>query len=286
MSVRRARLATAVLGVAALAGGGCGSDSDGGAGGSGGDAKAKIRAVLTEFEEVRDRRQWQRACGLLTPRAAAQMTAIVGGGADDCATSLRRSEPEDDLLSAAQSARASITVRGDRALFVARKDGPRAGLRDVDGDWRIDNILNPSLEEPPRRIDPRLSAGSDEQQVRATQKAVTRAFAKRDYERMCDLYGYGAEAQLFIATIFTTLEDGPPEPAGGFTCASAVRRLEKLAGDSDEFAAGVLSDEQIDAATITIDGDRATVRIAGEDPEYMVRQDGRWLVGPDPKGFS
>jgi hypothetical protein len=66
----------------------------------------------------------------------------------------------------------------------------------------------------------------------------------------------------------------------------AVRRLAKLAGDQDEFLTGLLTDAQLDAARITIRGDRATVHVPGVDPEYMVRQDGRWLVGPDPDGFS
>jgi hypothetical protein len=286
----RARIVVAALGATALAGSGCGAEgSDGGASSGAGPrvaAEQEIRAVVLEFQQVRDKRQYKRACALLTARAAAQLTALVGGGAEDCEDGLRRGEPEDDPLTAAQIAKASITVRGDRAVFSGRKDGPRTGLLEVDGDWRLDNILNASLEERKRQIDPRLSDGSDEQQVRATSKAVAHALRAGDYEEMCDLFGYGAEAQLFITVLFTAFDEGAVEPADGFSCVWAVRRLAKLAGDQDEFLTGLLTDAQLDAARITIRGDRATVHVPGVDPEYMVRQDGRWLVGPDPDGFS
>jgi len=282
------RVALAAVAVLAVAACGCGGGSGSGSGGSSEDADREIRAVVAEFARVRDKQQWRRACELLTPRAAAQLTALVGGGADDCETGLRSGEPDDDQLSPARIAGAAIEVRGDRALFAPRKNGARTGLRDVDGQWRIDNVLNPSLEERPRRIDPGLSEGSDEQQVRATLKAVTHAFRDRDYDEVCGLFGYGAEAQLFVAVLFTAFADsGGAQPAlAKFTCPSAIRRLEEVSGDKDAFIAETPSDADIAAARISIRGERATARFGTVPAERLVRQDGHWLVGPSPEGFT
>ena len=293
-SAHRQRLAAAVLSATALGGGGCGGGSGDDAGSRGGSergAAMQVRAVLSEFQEAREHGRWRRACALLTPHAAAQLVAFVGRGTDDCEDGLRRGEPDDEALTPAQIARGSVRVRGDLALFVGAKDGAPSGFRRVDGAWRLDNVLNPSLvPDRARRSDPTLSEGSDEQQVRATAKAVTHAVVERDYETMCDLYGYGAEAQLFVAMLFTGLADDDAaadrQRAAGFSCADAVRRLDRGAGGDDGLAADALTDAQIDGARVTIRGDRATLRVAGSEPEHMVRQEGRWLVGPDPEGFG
>ena len=77
-----------------------------------------------------------------------------------------------------------------------------------------------------------------------------------------DNYGDGAEMVLVFGAAFT---------------------VEKVGGEG--LFADAPSDAKIDAARIVIHGDRATVSIPGEDVEHMIRQDGHWLVGYNPKGL-
>ena len=264
----------AAIGMAALAIAGCGASDE-----------EQIRAVAKEFLRLDVQENAERVCELMTPRAEAQSTAIVGGG--ECVRALRKTESSDDPPpSPAAVDKASLKLRDDRAVLVL--EGRGMGLRKVDGDWRLDNMFNPSLDERPRRLDPRLATGSDEQQVRATLKALSAAYAKRDYQRACDLYGWGAEVMLFMGLAFASIMDtaASDKAPDDLSCVWVHREVSRIAGDDDLFAGNAIPATRIDAAKVSIRGDRATVPIAGEDTQRLIRQEGHWLMDVEAPLFE
>ncbi len=264
---RASLLSAAAVAVAALVLGGCG-----------GSDEKDIREVVKTSQRLEDR---SRVCGLMTPRAQAQATALFGGGS--CAR--LELERDEDAPTNSEIDKASLKVRGDRAVLSFGGEDPDLGLRKVDGRWLIDNTINASLDEKPRRYDDAVAKGSDEQQVRAVLKANAAAFAKGDYTRACDLLSYGAEAQIFAGAVFAASADPKAAPPKGASCAAVIRIVEKAAGAKDAFSENVLTAGQIDAAKIAIRGDRAAVSV-GDDLHLAVRQEGHWLVGPDPEGLA
>ena len=273
----------------ALALGACG----GGSGGSAGSDPDDARATAKEWVALNPNRDAKRACDLMTARAQSQFTGLLASftGGDGCVEALSRTEPNEDRPTARDIERARLRIRGDRALLsIGGANGQPLGMRKVDGDWRVDDIINPTLTERPRRIDAQLTQGSDEQQLRATYKAVSEAFAAQDYERGCELFGYGAEAQLMVGRLFASLADS--EVAVKLTdasCAASYRALAKLAakqGEDFDFATRVPSAAKLAAAKVSIDDERATVTVAGEDRQDFVHEEGYWLVAPDPEGIS
>ena len=214
-TIRTASLTTALIAAAALGLAACGASDE-----------EEIRAVVNEFQRS-DHKDAEHDCGLLTPRAEAQLTAFVGGGA--CEKALGMVEQDEDGPSKAEIDKAALRIRGDRAVLTL-EEAP-IGLRKVDGDWQIDNVFTGSLDERPRRLAPQLSEGSDDRQVRATLKALSAAYAKGDFERACDLFSYGAEAQLYLSLAFASFADtgaGAEEPGGR----PVPRRIARSSGSS------------------------------------------------------
>jgi hypothetical protein len=253
-------LLAAALAAAALSVAGCG-----------GPDQADIRAVVKEFERLGD--DATRKCELLTPRAKAQAAALTGESA--CAKALRGFKRSEDPPSPAAIDKAPLQVDGDRAVLTL--DGLPTGLRNVGGEWQIDNLVNGTLED--RRTIPRpLARGSDEQQVRATLKAWLAAYAKQDFERACDLFGTGAEAQFVVA--WTLGSSGNDR-----SCVGVHRQIAR-SGDGEVSVDDAPEAAAVDAAKVSIRGARATVKVAGHRPRHFVREDGHWLVGPDPEAFG
>ena len=265
-------LKAVVLAGATLAIAGCGTSDE-----------EEIRGVVTEFMRLGPK-DAARECELLTPRAVAQLTAFVGG--EDCEKALRKVEQSDERPTPAEVDKATLKIRADRAVLSL--DGMPMGLRKVDGDWRVDNMFNGTLDEEPRQFPAALSRGSDEQQVRATVKALGAAYRKRDFQRACDLFSYGAEAQLFIGLAFASFADteANDKPPADPSCEWVHRKLERLVGDKGAFADELPSAARIDAARVSIRGDRATLHLPGDDAAALIRQDGHWLVGADAVGMS
>ena len=250
-----------------------------GLGGCGGSDEEDIRAVAKEFIRL-DAKDAERACELITPRAQAQLTVFAGNG--ECVKALRQVENDGDKPAPGEIDKAALKIRDDRALLSL--DESRMGLRKVDGDWRVDNLFNATLVEEPRRFPSALARGTDEQQVRASLKALAVAYRKRDYERACDLLSHGAEAQLFIALAFASFAD--KKPPADTSCPAMHRRLDPLLGKEHDFAAEAPTAGQIDAATVSVRGDQATVRVAAGDTRRMRRQDGHWLVDADDEAIK
>ena len=173
MTTVRTCLTTAAIAAAALAIGGCGASDE-----------EQIREVAKEFVRLDTKKDAQRTCELLTARAEAQLTAFVGGG--ECVKAMRKLDSDEDRPSARELNKAKVRVRGDRALLAFGEQS--IGLRKADGDWQVDNVLNASLDEQPRRFPAGLSAGSDARQVRATMTALAAAYADADYDRACALF--------------------------------------------------------------------------------------------------
>ena len=254
----------------------------------------QIRANVSEWFKLDRKQDAKRACELMTPRAEAQLTGLAGSfsgdAGGDCEKVLGSTEQDDDQPSPGDVRRGRLAIRDERAVLSLPGDDPQPmGLRKVDGEWRIDNMINPSLDERPRRFDERLAKGSDEQQLRATSKAVSAAFADEDYERVCELFSYGAEAQLLIGRLFASIGETESDDTPDLSCAASFRAIAKLAEAGDEdfgFAGGLPSAAEIAAARVTVDGDRATVKVAGEDPEEFVREEGHWLVAADSAGIT
>jgi hypothetical protein len=119
-------------------------------------------------------------------------------------------------------------------------------------------------------------------------KAFGAAYRKRDYERACDLFSYGAEAQLIVGLLFASLADtnAGDKPPADASCAWVHRKLERIMGEKGAFADEAPSDAQIDAADVTIAGHHATVRLAGDDSQRLVRQDGHWLIDAEEEGIT
>jgi hypothetical protein len=278
MTVARTSLIATLAAAVALALSACGTSDE-----------EQIRAAVADLLTAFDKRDPERACGLLTPRAEAQFVGFLGGFAatDRCDRLVKKLEPDSEPAAMRDVRNARLTIRGDRAILTPKKDTSDSdqgvGLRKLDGDWQIDNILNPSLDERPRG-EQRLTRGSDEQQIRATLSAANTAIKDRDYERMCNLLSYGAEAQVMIGAAFASIAGSDEEePRGGFTCAWAWRALESFAEKSGDggFADEIPSPAQARAARVAVRGSSATVSGPGADTTRMIRIDGRWLIDTD-----
>jgi transposase len=274
-------LVAAALALGAFAAAGCGSSD-----------KEEIRAVVKELQRAgSSKAHGTRVCAVLTARAQAQMTTFLGGftGGEGCAEVLGKAQPDPDVVTSGDVAKATVTVRGDRALmhFAGADDEP-IGLARVDGEWRIDNILNPTLaEEPPRRVDPRLSKGTAEQQVLATYRAAGAAIAARDTERACALFSHGAEAQVVVARLFANLAGGRPQSGKpDFSCPAALKAVLRLGGSGGAFTGAVPTAAQLATAKVAVHGQTATVTITGRDAGHFIHEEGRWLVAPDPETVS
>ena len=252
-------------------------------GGCGASDEEQIRGVAKEFMQL-DAKDADRACELITPRAQAQLTAFVGDG--ECVKALQKIEQSDEQPKPREIDEAALKIRADRALLSIGEQP--LGLRKVDGEWRVDNFFNAKLVEDPPHFPPALSRGTDEQQARASMKALGAAYRKRDYERACDLLSYGAEAQLLVGLAFTSFADteAGDNPLADASCAAVHRKLELVIGDKGGFAGEAPSAAQIDAAKVSIRGDRATVRLAGGDSQRMIRQDGHWLVDGEENAIT
>jgi len=99
---------------------------------------------------------------------------------------------------------------------------------------------------------------SDEQQIRATMKAVTQAFADEDYQRLCAQWAPGTFKELLAAADLRSCED-------------FWSRVETFEAPTPR---------QINAARVRIDGDHANVdfREPGVETALLTRIDGRWLL--------
>lgn len=260
-----------------------------GAGACGGSDEEDVRATLKEWVDLDQKKDPERTCELMTPRAQAQLVGMLGSfaKADSCREVMRKSDPDEDQYSAGEVKKSKIAIRGDLAVVsVAGDEEQRIGMRKVDGEWRLDNMINPSLKKRSRRIDPRLSKGGDEQQLRATYMEVSEAFAAKDYERGCRLFSYGAEAQVLFGSMFVAAlsDEKSDDKMPDLSCAASIRALSKL-GEADDamgFASKVPSAAELARADIAIRGERATVSIPGEEPGRFVREEGHWLVAADP----
>jgi len=265
-----------------------------GAGACGGSDEDAVRAAAKQWTELDASKDPERACKLLTPRAKGLVVGALGSfiGADTCVGVMRKSESDESDLSARDIDKAKIAIRDDLAVLTAGRgdDVQRIGLKKVDGDWKLDNPFNPSLDEQPRRVDPRLSKGTDEQQLRATYGALGRAFAAKDYERACALFSYAVEGQLAFGRAFASLADTEPQDKSpDLSCAGTLRALAKLGdGDGDlAFPSSAPSAGELAAAKVTIRGDRATVSVPGEEAGRFVREEGQWRVAAEKsEGFT
>lgn len=277
MTPARRFLLVAMTLVAATGLGACGtSDED------------QVREAVSDFTRALEDKETERACELTTARAEAQLTSFLRafGATGDCAQILKRlDEDGDGRLSQRAIDAARVAIRDDLATLTPRRADEAVGLRDVDDEWRIDNVFNPSLREQPRRGDPRLARGSDEQQIRATLDAFGAAIGRKDYERLCLLVSEAAEAQIFMASAFASLVD---EKSGGarskkvdYSCTTAMRTIDALVDDEDAFLEDVPTRAQLRSAQVSVRDSRATVEIADGEPTAMIRVDGRWLIDAD-----
>lgn len=271
-TILRCLSAATLLAGAALSVGGCGASDE-----------EEIRAVTKEFMRL-GAKDADRACELITARAQAQLTVFVGNG--ECEEVLKEVEQSDEQAKPSEVDKAALKIRDDRAVL--RIDKQSLGLRKVDGKWRVDNLFNGKLVEEPRHFPAALSRGPDEQQVRASMKALGAAYRKRDYERACDLLSYGAEAQLFVGLAFASFADtdAGDEPPADISCEWVHRKLERILGEKAAFGDEAPSAAQIDAAKVSVRDDHATVRLAADDSRRMIRQDGHWLVDAEAEGIT
>jgi ketosteroid isomerase-like protein len=280
MILRPASLACTILALAALGLGACGSSDE-----------DEIRSLTTKLQRLQQSKDTKGVCDVMTPRARAQATAVAGlfsGATGDCAALLAQTEQSDDQPGARDVNRAKVRIRGDQAVLTYRTAGDGTlGYRKVDGTWRVDNLLNARLDEPPRKLDAALSRGSDEAQIRATYKAGAAAFSRSDFRRACDLMSYEAEAQLVVGAAFTMFgQPASEQQARSISCIQALRRIDKLAGDQRPFGAHTPTSAEVEAARVSIRGANATVRVPGDEAQEFVRRDGHWLIGPDRQSIS
>jgi hypothetical protein len=248
----------------------------------------EIRDVSRVFLGALSHKDGHRACELMTTRASVQLRAgfaVFQDATGNCENIVSNTRPDGTRAPAAAVGKARLTVRDDRAVLRFRGDKDPLGLRRVDGSWRVDNVLNPRVDETPRRRDPSLTKGSDATQIRATVSALDGAFSKRDYRRVCDLISPGVEAPLLISVIFIrVLTDRDPSDV---SCAAAFKQLEQtaerrgMARRFDRlFELGPVRSRH-DTPKVSIRGDRATVR-AGRFTNHVIKLDGRWLLDADP----
>jgi len=111
---------------------------------------------------------------------------------------------------------------------------------------------------------------SDEQQVRDAASALTRAVATGDYGRACGLFSLEAQSQLEAAT------------TGAHGCAAALRQSRRVAAAAGPVA-GMPTIPEINAATLTLNDDRATLSwgSGAHDPQRFEKRNDRWLVAAD-----
>lgn len=252
----------------------------------------EIREVSKVFLGALSHKDGDRACGLMTTRASVQLRAdfaVYQDATGNCENIVRNTRPMLRVQEAAV-AKAALAVRHDRAVLRFRGDDDPLGLRRVDGSWRVDNLLNPSVDQTPRRRDPVLTKGSDAAQIRALGDALADAFRKRDYRRVCDLISPGVEAPLLINVIFVRgFTDA--DHASDVSCAAAFKQIEQIAqrrGMARKFdrlfgrlfALGPVGSRDGNPK-VSIRGDRATVR-AGRFANRVIKLDGRWLLDADP----
>jgi hypothetical protein len=248
----------------------------------------EIRDVSKVFLGALSHKDGGRACELMTTRASVQLRASFAAFQDatgNCENIVSNTRPDGTRAHAAAVGKARLTVRDDRAVLRFRGDADPLGLRRVDDSWRVDNLLNPRVDETPRRPDPLMTKGSDATQIRATLSALDGAFSTRDYRRVCDLISPGVEAPLLINVIFIrAFTDRDPSDV---SCAAAFKQLEQaaerrgMARRFDRlFELGPVRSRR-GTPKVSIRDDGATVR-AGRFTNHMIKLDGRWLLDADP----
>jgi hypothetical protein len=240
----------------------------------------------------------KRTCTLMTPRAQAQVTTMLTpfGDGNNCVGLVGYIDVEEPTV-------ADIQVRGDLAVAkLTYKDLPSSlivrpgayGLRRIDGRWRVDNILDATLDAaratrktgpaaPDVRRRPALVRGDDVAQVRATLAAAREDHDRGAYRRFCSLLSDRADAQVLTdvalalgrfslgfedyeptgscAERLEALAAAPPHGAGSSDPAS-VRPL-RITDQSSPFALALPSAKRVAAARVSIVGNRASVRIPG-----------------------
>jgi len=282
IAVRRYALLSLVTTVACVGLSGCGSSDE-----------EQIRATVNDWTRALESKDAGRACDLLGPRGEAQFTTLMStfGGAGRCEDLVKRLDSSDDeeRLRPRDVKTAKIAVRGDLATLTGRGSDQAVGMRRIDDEWRIDDLLDPSLQERPRD-EARLTHGSDAQQIRATMTAMTGAVAHKDFARACRLMSYSAEAQIVVGGAFASMfategGAGESDARAVSSCPSALQTLVSLARDSDErgdLFGDLPTRAQIKTARVTVRGSRASVAVPGQSPAPMIRIDGRWLLDAEP----
>lgn len=256
-------------------------------GGCGGSDEDDIRDVSRAFFAALRVKDGPRACALMTMRASVQLRAQLAtfqDAAGSCENVIRNTGP-DPSRTPATVGKARVAVRGDRAVLRFGGDSDPLGLRRVGGSWRVDNILNPRIDEPPRPRDQTLRVGSDATQINATTHALSRAVSKRDYRRICDLISPGFEATLLVPTIFGRLLTHPDEEPSDVSCAEMFREIEQAAkrrGMTRGFDRLLSTLGRVDGSPkLSIVGANATIR-SGTVKRSLVKLDGQWLLDLDP----
>jgi hypothetical protein len=280
--IRSFALASAVTAFTGASLAACGDSGSGGGGAAAtGSEEQQIRAAARALARLRPPGDAKRICELLTARSEAQIAGLAGAPDDHCVGVLRTAGPGFEL-SARQIDGAKLTVRADRALLVYGANEGRLGMRKVDGEWQVDDLLATTLEGPVRPADAALTEGGDEQQVRAVLRTVSDAAGDRDAARVCGLLGAGAEAQVLAGVLVTELNRSPGinGKVDVRSCPQALRRLWRADDGGPEALTGlaVLASSR---AKVAIRDDLATVTDAAGDEARLVREEGRWLMGPN-----
>ena len=251
-------------------------------GGCGGNDEDEIRDVSKAFYGALRHNDGKRACALMTTRASVQLRAqlaIFQDAAGSCENIVRNTRAASPA--AAAVSRAKLAVRDDRAVLRFGGDTDPLGLRRVGNAWQVDNLLNPRINETPRRRDETLTAGPDATQIKATLDAMSSAVSKRDYRRICDLIGPGVEAALLVSATFSRIFTHPDEQPSDVSCARAFNEIERAARGRGEKRAfdrllSILS--RVDgSAKVSIRGADASVR-SGPYKGSLTKADGQWLI--------
>jgi hypothetical protein len=285
--IRSLALASAVAaftGMSLAACGGSGSDGGGAGAVSSGSDDEEIRAAAKAFARLRPPGDAKRICELLSPRGEAQFAGVAGAAPGASCVSVISAGSPGLTLSAREVDRAKLSVRDDRALLVYGADEGRLGMRRVDGDWLVDDVLAATLDGPARPTDAALTEGSDEEQVRAVLAAAGKATADRDDARMCGLLGAGAEAQAFAGAVTTGLagSGATKRRIDVRSCAQALARIRRNGnGTGDGEVAAVFAKLASSRSEVSIRDGRATVSDASGDEALLVREEDRWLLGPN-----
>jgi hypothetical protein len=276
MPDRSPLLAFAAVVVAGCALGGCGSSDE-----------DEIRDVSRAFLAALRHNDGRHACELMTLRASAQLRAQLAtwqDAAGSCENVIKNTRPDQSRAPAAVS-KARLTSRSDLAVLRFGGDTEPLGLRRVDGSWRVDNLLNPRLNETPRRRDQALREGSDATQIKAMMRALSGAAGKRDYRRVCDLISPGLESTLLVNAVFSRMLTHPDEEPSDVTCAGAFKEIEhvaKLRGQERMFDRWLSALRPVDGTTkLSIRGAKAAIR-SGASKSSFIKLDGQWLFESDP----